>query len=407
MHHEKEHDKERELEKKLHQELERMEWEFSMLYEISNAMRATLKLDQVLYIILTALTSHEGLGFNRAMLFLVNEKESVLEGVMGIGPHSAEEAGKIWSAVSSSKMTLEDFIAAYDTFRRDPESKLNTLVKGMKIPLREDMGILALTILEGMPFEITTDEAKQMVDPEILNTLNTNYFVTVPLKAKDKILGAILVDNVFNKKPITKSDVRMLTMFANHAGLAIENSRLYEETVYLSCTDWLTGLWNYGRLQETLSSELSRARNDQSNLSFVMIDVDNFKYYNDTFGHMKGDETLRQIAAVMKNKSRKFDFAARYGGEEFAIIMPGTSKEAARLFSERLRIEIERLYVTEAPLEQKKHPTISSGIATFPEDTNTKDELISRADLALYEAKRGGKNRTCLYTKAMGEKRPQ
>ncbi|MEK6816817.1 MAG: hypothetical protein AABY09_04340, partial [Nanoarchaeota archaeon] len=82
----------KEKEKDLKRELERMEWEFSMLYEVSNAMRTTLKLDQIFYIILTALTSHEGLGFNRAMVFLVNNKENALEGVMGIGPHSAEEA---------------------------------------------------------------------------------------------------------------------------------------------------------------------------------------------------------------------------------------------------------------------------------------------------------------------------
>ncbi len=396
-----------EKEKELQLELDRMEWEFSMLYEISNAMRTTLKLDQVLYIILTALTSHEGLGFNRAMLFLVNAKEGVLEGVMGIGPHSAEEAGKIWSYISSSKMTLEDFISAYDTFKRDPDSKLNTIVKGLKIPLREDMGILALTILEGMPFEITTDEAKKMVDPMLIRTLNTNYFVTVPLKAKDKILGAILVDNIFNKKPITKSDVRMLTMFANHAGLAIENSRLFEETVYLSSIDWLTNLWNYGRFQEALTLETRRAEIDETNLTLVMIDVDNFKDYNDTFGHLKGDAALREISRVLKNKSRKFDTAARYGGEEFAIIMPKTSKENARLFAERLRSEIEKIYsTTESPDGKDRCITISSGIATYPDDAETKDELISRADLALYEAKRSGKNRACLYTKAMGGKRP-
>ena len=127
------------MESSLKTVLEKMEKEFSMLYEISNAMRTTLKLDQILYIILTALTAHEGLGFNRAMLFLVNEKENVLEGVMGIGPHSAEEAGKIWSAVSTKKMTLEDFIASYDSFRKDSDSNLNNLVKGIKIPLREDM----------------------------------------------------------------------------------------------------------------------------------------------------------------------------------------------------------------------------------------------------------------------------
>src|SRR3989338_4482180 len=149
------------MDKELRHDFERIEREFVMLYEISNAMRTTLKLDQVLYIILTALTAHDGLGFNRALLFLVNEKENVLEGVMGIGPHSAEEAGKIWHAISQMKMTLDDFIASYDNFKKDSESKLNNITKCIKIPLREDMGILALTILEGMPFEITNDEAKR------------------------------------------------------------------------------------------------------------------------------------------------------------------------------------------------------------------------------------------------------
>jgi diguanylate cyclase (GGDEF)-like protein len=385
-----------EKEKALQAEIERMEWEFSMLYEVSNAMRTTLNLDQIFYIILTALTAHEGLGFNRAMLFLVNEKENMLEGVMGIGPHSAEEAGKIWQSISS-KMTLDDFIAAYDSFKKDPESKLNSIVKGIKIPLREDMGILALTILEGMPFEITTDEAKKLVDPEIKKTLNADFFVTVPLKAKDKILGAILVDNIFNKKPITKSDVRMLTMFANHAGLAIENSRLYEETVYLSNTDWMTKLWNYGKFHQFLTYELDKARATNTILSLVMIDVDNFKSYNDTFGHMKGDQALREIADILQNKSRKGDLVARYGGEEFAIIMPNTSKENARLSVERLRSDIERAFSDTEMRDPEKRVSISAGVATYPEDAKTKDELVSRSDIAMYEAKRGGKNKVQLY----------
>ena len=388
---------ENEKENNYSQEMERLNWEFSLLYEISNAMRTTLNLDQIFYIVLTALTSHEGLGFNRAMLFLVNEKEGVLEGVMGIGPHTADEAGKIWHAISQSKMTLEDFIASYDNFKKDPESKLNSIVKGIKIPLKEDMGILALTILEGMPFEITTHEAKKMVGEEIQRTLNTDFFVTIPLKAKDKVLGAILVDNIFNKKPITKSDVKMLTMFANHAGLAVENSRLYEETVYLANTDWLTRLWNYGKFQHNLSMELEKAKLNETNVSLVMIDVDNFKNYNDTLGHMKGDEALKKIAAILQGKSRKFDIVARYGGEEFAIVMPNTSKDNARFFAERLRNEVEKVFIEESAISPDQRITISCGISGYPEDANTKDELISRADLALYEAKQTGKNKTCVY----------
>ena len=387
--------------KELKQNIERMEWEFSMLYEVSNAIRTTLKLDQVFYIILTALTSHEGLGFNRAMLFLVNEKDSALEGVMGIGPHSAEEAGKIWHALSQSGMTLDDFVSAYDNFKRDDESKLNTIVKGMKIPLREDMGVLALTILEGMPFEITTEEAKKKVDPDILRMLNTNFFVTIPLKTKDTVLGAILVDNVFNKKPITKNDVRMLTMFANHAALAIENSRLYEETVYLSNIDWLTKLWNYGRFQQLLTVEIEKSKIHSTPLCLVMIDVDNFKNYNDTHGHLKGDEALRNIASIFHDKSRKCDPVARYGGEEFAIIMPNTTKDNARLFSERLRSEVEKFYTEDMAVISDKRLTISAGIAAYPEDAATKNELISTADTALYQAKHSGKNRVYVATKAM------
>jgi diguanylate cyclase (GGDEF) domain len=380
----------------------RMEWEFSMLYEVSNAMRTTLKLDQVFYIILTALTSHEGLGFNRAMLFLVNDKDNALEGVMGIGPHSAEEAGKIWHYLSQSKMTLDDFVSAYDSFKKDPESKLNTIVKGMKIPLREDMGILALTILEGMAFEITTEEAKVKISPDITRILNTNLFVTIPLKTKDRVLGAILVDNVFNKKPITKNDVRMLTMFANHASLAIENSRLYEETVYLSNIDWLTKLWNYGRFQQVLSAEIENARIHSTPLCLVMIDVDNFKNYNDTHGHLKGDEALRNIASILHDKSRKCDPVARYGGEEFAIIMPNTIKENAKLFADRLRSEVEKFYLADEAIVPEKRLTISAGVAVYPEDAVTKDELISMADAALYQAKRSGKNRIYIATRAMG-----
>jgi len=136
-----------------------------------------------------------------------------------------------------------------------------------------------------------------------------------------------------------------------------------------------------------------------------MIDVDNFKNYNDTLGHMKGDEALKAIAGVLQIKSRKCDVVARYGGEEFAITMPNTSKENARLFAERLRNEVEKIFAEEPAIGANKRLTISCGIATYPEDARTKSELVSRSDIALYEAKRSGKNRTCIYSKAMEEQK--
>jgi len=380
---------------------DRLKRELSILYEVTNMMRTTLKLDQIFYMILTALTSHEGLGFNRAMLFLVNEKDDFLEGKMGIGPHSGEDADRIWKGIEKEKLSLEQLLNSYDKFKKDPESKLNTLVKGIKIALSEEMGILALTILEGMPFEVTSEEAKVRVAPVIKNTLNTEFFVTVPLKAKDKTLGAILVDNIFTKKPITKADIRILTMFANHAGLAIENSRLYEETEHLSKTDWLTKLWNSGELHKTLAGELEKSRIGDKKLSVLMIDIDNFKPYNDTMGHRKGDEAIKKVAGLLSQKSRREDLVARYGGEEFTIIMPNTAKEIAATIADRLRKRIEEAFTDETVKPEMPPLTISIGLATFPYDGTDKDALIHNADMALYEAKKSGKNRVCAYNPRM------
>lgn len=383
------------------EDLEKIKRELSILHEVSNMMRTTLNLDQIFYIILTALTSHEGLGFNRAMLFLVNEKGDTLEGTMGVGPHTGEEANKIWRGIEEQKLTMEDIINAYDMFKKDPESKLNMLVKGVKIPLDEKMGILALTILEGMPFEVTTEEARQKVHPHIKDVLNTEYFVTIPLKSKENVLGAILVDNIFTKKPITKSDLRILTMFANHAGLAIENSSLYEKTVLLSKTDWLTKLWNSGEFHKKMSYHLEKAKVSETPLSLVMIDMDNFKTYNDTLGHQRGDEVLKEIAKILNDNSRRGDMVARYGGEEFAIIMPYTNKEDAKLIAERLRAAVEKRLSAKKTLKKIPRLTISLGIASFPTDANNKNTLIDRADNALYEAKKTGKNKICVYRSDM------
>jgi len=382
---------------KIKGDFEKARAEFWLLYEISNAMRTTLELEQILYIILTAVTSHEGLGFNRAMLFLVNKKEDTLEGKMGIGPHSIEEANLIWKSIEERKMTFEDLINAYDNFKKDPDTKLHNLVKGTKVPLNESHGLLALTVLEEMPFEVLTEETRRRVDDKYLQKLGMQYFVTVPLKAKDKVVGIIVADNIFTKKPITKSDIGLLSLFANHAGLAIENSRLYEEKVYLSNTDWLTKLWNHGHFQSILSRELAKARQGETNLSLIMIDIDDFKKYNDRFGHVAGDAVIRGIARILMDASRKKDYVCRYGGEEFSIILPQTTKEDAKAIAHRLRDKIKGHNFPNQETQPKGVFTLSCGLATFPQDGNAKDALIKNADSALLKAKRQGKDAIVIH----------
>lgn len=386
------------MEKKSLQEmLDRIRAELTIFYEIGNAMRTTLNLDEILFIILTGVTSHEGLGFNRAMLFLVNEKDRTLEGKMGLGPHSIEEAGHIWGRIASEQMTLEDLISAYSFYNKGG-SELDKVVRNIKVPLREDQGVLAMTVLEGMSFEITNEETRRKTSNQAaLQCLRTEYFVTVPLKAKDKVVGVILADNIFTKKPITKDDIRTLTMFANHAGLAIENSRLYEQTVHQANTDTLTRLWNHGYFQYLLTEELKKAYENKSSLSMVMFDIDNFKNYNDNLGHQMGDDLLRDLARILKVTCDGKGFVARYGGEEFSVILPNTAKEQAYQIAETLRKAIEDYQFKRQDVQPTKNLTISAGLATYPEDALDREKLIYLADMALYEAKRTGKNKVCVY----------
>jgi diguanylate cyclase (GGDEF)-like protein len=375
--------------KNYQEELVKVRDELEMFYDIGNAMRTTLNLEEILYVILTAATSHTGLSFNRSMLFLVNEKENRLEGKMGIGPDSAEDASKIWAHIEKNKIGLEELIGVETQFDHLKKSKLNQAIKSMKIPIREDSGVIALTVMEGMPFIINTPEAKQKVQNEFSIIMDLDEFVTVPLKAKNKVIGVLLADNRFNKKPITTDAVRVLTMFANQAGLAIENSRLYEQTVVLSNSDSLTSLWNHGYFQYLLGEEIKRSSLAKSRFTLLMIDIDNFKAFNDTYGHQAGDSMLREISGKFRDISRKIDIIARYGGEEFGIILPMTKKEEALILAERIRKAVEI-----SP--GLKNITISMGVASFPEDGDTKEALIAKADKALYEAKRSGKNRICV-----------
>ena len=367
--------------------------ELAMLSEITHAIMQSLELDQVLYTILTALTSREGLGFDRAMFFLVNEDSKTLEGKISFGPLSVDEADKGWHSTADLRFTLQNILAEHEKFKAGPESKLNSVVKGISIPLREDMGILALTVLEGMPFEINTDEAASMVNSEIKDLINLGHFVTAPLKAKNKTLGAIVVDNIFSGTPITKDNIRILNMFADHAALAIENSRLYEKTVHLSITDWLTGLCNTRYYNDALEAILEKAKKDETSLSLLMIDIDNFKKYNDTLGHQKGDKAIKKVAHLLDRSSRKTDFVC--------VIMSEIDKSDAKMIGERLRRKVEDSFKKDGAVPEELKLTVSLGLSTFPHDSDSKDGLIQKADSALYYAKHTGKNKTCPYSPEM------
>jgi len=165
----------------------------------------------------------------------------------------------------------------------------------------------------------------------------------------------------------------------------------------LAQTDGLTDLYNHRFFQQLLAAELSRAQRFARPLSLIMLDIDNFKVYNDRNGHQAGDRALRQLAWLLKHSSRSYDLIARYGGDEFAIILPETDKRTAAEVADRIRTAVAKTPIEHAEVLPGGCCTISLGIASFPEDATEKGDLVRKADRALYQAKMGGRNQIYLY----------
>jgi len=201
--------------------------ELSILYDIGTAMSMTLNLDRLLRIILTAATmGGSGLGFNRALLFLTNERTNTLQGMMGVGPSNWEEAGRAWNEVLARHKSLMEWIQTGELFE-NKDSALNDLARGIRVPLDSNGGVMSLTVLNRKPYNITDAGSSPLVKKELRETLRVDNFATVPLVAKDRVIGVILVDNMFNRRPITDGDIRFLSLFAHQAALAIENSIIH------------------------------------------------------------------------------------------------------------------------------------------------------------------------------------
>lgn len=169
--------------------------------------------------------------------------------------------------------------------------------------------------------------------------------------------------------------------------------RLEKETI----TDGLTGLFNHRHFYNRLEFEINRAIRADHPVSILILDVDNFKQYNDKYGHPRGDEALRICAAAIQDSVRGIDIAARYGGEEFAVILTETDKKGAIVAAEKIRNAIEEQRFRDEGGDTTHNVTVSIGVSSYPADTKELKELVRMADNALYTAKREGKNRVCAH----------
>ena len=194
----------------------------------------------------------------------------------------------------------------------------------------------------------------------------------------------------------TPGERELFAYLTNQAAVSVENVDLHETVQRQAVTDELTGLFNHRRFQEVMTAEVERARRYDQEMGLIMLDIDNFKRVNDTYGHLQGDMVLREVARVLRQSSREIDEPARYGGEEMAVALPQTDLDGAYRFAERVRQRIEAL---ELPLLDgdgtlRGHRLVRRRVAVESRHNRTRRRLVAAADAALYRAKRSGKNRT-------------
>jgi len=214
-----------------------------------------------------------------------------------------------------------------------------------------------------------------------------------PLGAASRVpVGVITVARA--GEPFSPQERDLIHYLAAQATVSLENVDLHDVVQRQAVTDELTGLFNHRRFQEVVDSEVERARRFETPLGVVMLDIDNFKRVNDTYGHQQGDLVLREVSRVLKEQSREIDEPARYGGEELAVALPQTDLEGAANFAERVRAAIEALGVRRLDgSSELLRVTASLGVAALPDSAEGKDDLVAAADAALYRAKAAGKNR--------------
>lgn len=330
--------------------------ELTVLYESAETVATVMNLEEVSRRILDQ--AAEILEVDHASLMLVDEEARELEVVAARGLRS-DAAGKV------------------------------------RVPLGE--GISGSVAQSGDAILIEDLQSHPMYRRDSRAEQEWTSLISVPLKVRDRVLGVLNVNNKKSGAPFSSGDLKMLMALAQLAAISIQNARTYQNAI----TDRLTSLYNYGYFREQLDRTLEDCRRAEETLCLLMFDIDHFKNFNDVNGHELGNVALVGVASLCMVNSRQAgdrvpDLVARYGGEEFMILLRGVTVERALEVAERVRVRVESEHFPGGENQPNGKVTISMGVAAFPYHAQNGDELINKADEALYQAKRGGRNRVCV-----------
>lgn len=272
------------------------------------------------------------------------------------------------------------------------------IVKNARIALGEP--IAGAVAGDGQPLLVKNIEYDKKYQRANRPTYFGRSFMIAPMKLDDKVVGVINISDKTIRKGLnkgsrlnyeetfTETDLRILCAVARDVSVALENIELFKELHSLAITDPLVHIYNYRQFSKSLEYEIKRSKRTESALCVIMIDVDNFKAYNDTFGHPEGDNLLRQLGQTFQKQLREVDIVCRYAGDEFTIILPDTKVEGARRAAEKIKKAVEDFAFL-------KPVTLSIGIAAYRKELS-QHELIVNVDKALYRAKKEGKSRICV-----------
>ncbi len=264
-------------------------------------------------------------------------------------------------------------------------------LQGKEMPA--DAGIVGYVIKNNLPVlinDVSKDKLKYD-DIDLSYNFNTRSIICIPLKSRGVTIGAIEIVNKKYNQLFDQKDLELLQILSEPAAIALENCFLFEKTKELSLIDDLTKLYNSRYLNYYLEQEIEREKRTKKPISMVFFDIDGFKRINDNYGHLAGSQVISEIGKLLKLSIRKMDIAIRYGGDEFIMLLPETSSENSLILVKRFRDKLNSHIFLEN-LGINEHLTASFGIATFPFNSNTKEELISNTDTAMYYIKERGKD---------------
>ncbi len=243
---------------------------------------------------------------------------------------------------------------------------------------------------------LADDIFKDQRCPNLRVDKSVRSVLCVPIKSGNNTFGILHLASCY-PSAFNKNDMTLANAIGEQMGMAVERARLFDEINRLAITDALTGLYNRRYLANILEEEVKRSARYSHSLSFIMVDIDHFKFYNDRHGHPMGDEVLRSLAQILRDSVRDVDTVFRYGGEEFSVLAPELDKDDVSFLAERLRKVVKDHHFPFEEEQPEGNLTISIGVASFPADASDGEELIQRSDQALYFAKREGRDRVSLY----------